>query len=130
MWKAIAGLLIGILIGCLFSGPLYAGKKKGRIVDDSDGDGVVEFSIPLSRTHVYSHSCCTCRLTHTVFSQVVVGPVGLPWLYQRWEVDNKETHLNRLKKFGPAYWRPRDDFIVDPWDMREEDFGRLYPQSH
>ena len=117
MWKAIAGLLVGIVAGLLFSSQLYAEKNDLRIVGDTNRDGVVEFNIPLSHVFSYKHICCACGLTHTVTTQIVLGPLGLPWLHQRWEIDEMATRRERTKKFGPDWMRS---------DEGLDDFGRLH----
>ena len=113
MWKAAIGFVIGILIGCLVN-PLYAGKKRdNRIADDSDMDGVVEFAIPLYKPMSFYHECCGCGLTHLVSVHVIKGPIGFPWIYMRWSVDNPKTHIARVHKFGPDYWKPDPRFSAE-----------------
>lgn len=119
MWKATTGFVIGVLLATLVSGPIYAGKKnKPRVIEDTDRDGVIEFMLPLYREVGWSHECCGCALVHRIYMGVVDGPIGLPWLYMRWEVDERATNMARIKKFGPGYWRPQ---TVDPLRMNGSD---------
>jgi len=66
---------------------------------------VVEFSFPIWKSHTFAHICCGCALTHGVSTQVVLGPLGFPWLHMRWEVDDRATHRGRMRKFGINYWQ-------------------------
>jgi hypothetical protein len=90
---------------------------------DSNQDGMVEFSIPLYRPYSFVHICCGDGFTHRVYTRVVLGPLGMPWMYMRWEVDPDATHRNRVKKWGPGYWKPNDSFNSRPWDQRDSPFS-------
>jgi hypothetical protein len=126
MWKAIIGLLVGILLGILVCSPSYAGKKKkpDRIEDgvlrDTNRDGVVEFYVPLYRPTRWVHVSCSDGFTHNVFSQIVEGPIGLPWMYMRWEVDPHKTHRERMRMFGPNYRIDPDYFPSVPQSLMDE----------
>jgi hypothetical protein len=83
------------------------------ILQDSNEDGILEFSIPVlyhagekaSQDTWYTafiHICCQCALTHRVYVNFYFGPVGFR-MWQRWEVLDEETHMNRVRKFGPNY---------------------------
>ena len=112
---------------------IEAGKKQkydkpdkyGRITD-SNRDGVVEFALPLFRLKNipgYVHICCGCALTHSVSAQIISGPLGMPWVYMRWEVDDRATHMNRIRQLGPNYWRlgpTTEDMYRDPWGAENQ----------
>ena len=123
MWKAITGLIVGLLIGTLVVAPLYAGKKKpdkavDGVLTDSNRDGIVEFAMPLYRPVEWTHVSCSDGYTHDVFMQVIEGPLGLPWIYMRWKVNLQKTHRERLRMFGPGYWIPEnssDPFEGERW---------------
>lgn len=100
------------------------------ILQDSNGDGILEFSIPVLYSAgekaeqatwytSFVHICCGCALTHRVYVNFYFGPVGFR-VWQRWEVLDQETHINRVRKFGPNYWRnpsgffDHDHFMSDP----------------
>jgi hypothetical protein len=113
MWKAVISLIVGIMIGMMLASPVSGGKKKkinpdktvsvSGVLADTNRDGVVEFSVPLWRPFKFVHISCSDGYSHDVFTQVVLGPVGLPRLYMRWKVNLERTHIERVKKFGPGY---------------------------
>ena len=101
-------------------------KKQDKVrngeLSDTNQDGVVEFNIPLYRPYSFTHVCCGDAFTHRVHTQVVFGPLGLPWIHMRWEVDTEATHKNRIAKWGPGYWKPnlpgRADERRSPFDVQ------------
>lgn len=100
-------------------------KLKGDYVDkygilhDGNQDGLLEFSISLylkkhdnGQNVLFSsfiHICCGCALTHRVYINVYIGPLGFR-MAQRWVLLDKETHINRVRKWGPNY-RQREEFM-------------------
>jgi hypothetical protein len=93
--------------------PLFDVVDKDGVLQDSNEDGILEFSTALFLHRqengaeilhtTYRHICCLCGLEHRVSIRVYVG-FGTFRLYQRWDVDDKATHFNRLRKFGPDYY--------------------------
>jgi uncharacterized protein YceK len=97
-------------------------KIKPRIARDDDRDGVVEIELPMTlyRDMLIGqmiHISCSDGFTHIVQFRLYDSRLGFPVLYQRWTVDEKRTHEERLRMFGPGYWLPKDPFGAprDPW---------------
>ena len=134
MWRPPPGQDQGNLI-------LEAAKKKKKrppdefdrvdengILQDSNKDGLLEFTTMLFLARqengaeilytYFRHICCGCGLEHEVAVRMYRG-YGSYRVYQRWDVDDKATHWNRVKKFGARYNRS-DPFggeaeMRDPW---------------
>jgi hypothetical protein len=95
-------------------------KMRDKIATDDDRDGIVEATVvmyiredPVFGSLVYgtmTHRCCSCALTHSVEFRLVLSSLGTPLLHQRWEIDDKATHRNRIEQFGPSYWKPENPF--------------------
>ncbi len=85
------------------------------VLQDSNRDGIVEFSTALwfdrqeNGAEIlwtgFIHICCECSLTHRVSVRVYRSFGGFR-ISQRWDVDEKATHWNRIRKFGPNYQNP------------------------
>lgn len=122
MRKAIATLLFLFFLGFFAFCPIADGKKPDKIKDgkltDSNNDGVVEFAVPLYRIKTWYHECCDCGLVHKVTTQVIQGPIGLPWVHMRWERDERKTHSARVRKFGPDYRSVHRDIGAMPLEER------------
>jgi hypothetical protein len=107
------------------------------IIHDSNGDGVLEFSIPVfeheepgmpvSYYTSFVHICCECALTHRVYIHFYVGVLGFR-MYQRWEVLVKETHLNRVRQFGPRYWDTHPEIFSHEHSFGTGYYSGYYPE--
>ena len=119
MWKVVIGLVVGVVIGLLLVNPIYGAKKNSRVVEDTDGDGIVEASIALFEYRgVYegslTHICCGCKLVHTVdFMVYRTRLLQAPALFMKWEVNEKRTHMERVMEFGPSYRHSIDPFAAE-----------------
>ena len=120
MWKAVAGIVIGVLVGIFLVPELDAKKKQpkenpkveARI--NIDDDGVAR----------WIHICCDCALTHYVEMKNVYS-LGLDGrrcygIEMMWVVDSDMTRDNRIKKWGPFWDRQNDPFSAERGMNRED----------
>lgn len=115
MWKAITGLVIGLLIGVFLVPAAYAKKSKKQ--PKGNPEVVATIAIGDDKIARWSHICCDCSLSHYVKMRNVYY-FGLDGsrkyaIEMTWVVDSEMTSKNRVKKFGPFWNRQFNPFSAE-----------------
>lgn len=89
-------------------------QDKDGVLQDTNQDGILENFVPLYQVDgtwgsAVGATCCDCGLHHTIQMAVTRDMIGYPSLFMRWTRDDRRTHMERIKKFGPNYTSGRDN---------------------